>query len=202
MKRLSVRQVDEKIYRIIGKVNEYTKKGKQFKQQHAIAYCCDLDLSFMTFYGRVRRNQAFGLQYDKKTKCYSVNTDTHPKYYEMQLESAETITLEAIAEKTKRPLTISEIENTEHYKALEADNERLIKEKTQLQESIKRMDVSVRERNGELVRLHFDLKDKNEALIKELKFHKNLNWLKWLAISYGSLSGLYALYHIVMEVLK
>lgn len=87
-------------------------------------------------------------------------------------------------------------------KELKEENERLIKEKTQLQESIKSMDVSVRERNGELVRLHFDLKDKNEALAKELKFHKNLSWLKRLAISYGSLAVLYALYHIVMEVLK
>ena len=123
MKRLSVRQVDEKIYRIIEKVNEYTREGKQYQQHHAISYCNDLGLDFMTFYNRIRKNKAFGLQYDKKTKFYSVNTDTPSKCYEMQLESAETITLEAIAEKTKRPLTISEIENTEHYKALASKNE-------------------------------------------------------------------------------
>lgn len=90
-------------------------------------------------------------------------------------------TLEAIAEKTKRPLTISDVENTQHYKALEKQYEFF-------QESAK---------------YRFDkLKEENESLKKELKMHKNLNWLKWLALTYGSLSGLYAIYHIVMEVLK
>ncbi len=101
MKKLTKKQVDGRICWIIGRINEYKKEGKEFKQQHAVYYCCQLELPFMTFYGRVLRNQAFGLQYNKITKVYTVNTDK-PK------------TLESIAEKhvepSTRPKTLTDYE--------------------------------------------------------------------------------------------